>query len=204
MIVGIIVLLIGILMPALNKYYMSSLEAKSQAIIHLIDGACGQYRTDFDDYPPSRDNTNHNGWYGSELIVLFLTGYGPDPNGNGIMDGTLATDDGHDSYGFRLIPRGKVYNYGLEKLDTASTSGSRTEFTNVFNNRILYYRYDGTNYISSHNTGGPSSLDSTYAKNAEGTYFRRDYMLISQGLNEEWDPPHDIDSDDITNFFVSD
>ncbi|MCK4625995.1 MAG: hypothetical protein KAV00_11835 [Phycisphaerae bacterium] len=204
-IVSIIVLLIGLLLPALNKFRIAGKKTKVQAIINLIDGACQQYFTDFEDYPPSQDNDDYNGWTGSELIALFLTGYGLDTGGDGLPDrANLDADDGVDGYGFRLEQRGRVYGpyNGAEKLDTRIDT--RPEFVDVFGrlggNAILYYRYDGSIYNADHNNSDPTDPNS-YAKDSDGDYYRTDFILISRGRNEDWNAPKDGGSDDVTNFF---
>ncbi len=205
-VVVIIALLVGMLLPSLNRFIAMGEKAKTQATINLIDGACQQYFTDFEDYPPSRDATDYNGWTGSELVVLFLTGYGPDLNDDGIPDlANLDTDDGVEDYGFRVKPRQTPYHgpyNNVEKLDTRIDT--RPEFVDVFGesggNPILYYRWTGSSYNSLHNIGDPSNV-SSYAQNAGGKYYRTDFILISSGLNEDWDEPSAPKSDDVTNFF---
>ncbi|MCK4627245.1 MAG: hypothetical protein KAV00_18170 [Phycisphaerae bacterium] len=201
-IVGIIALLAGLLLPALNHFIIQSSKAKTQAAINLIDGACQHYFTDFDDYPPSHDS-NYSGWTGSELLVLFLTGYGPDAGNDGIPGADLSTDDGMPEYGFRLKQRGYVYGlYGVENL-RVHDGGGRPEFVDTFGafgNPILYYRWTGSNYDGDHNNDGPGELNS-YAKDSDGAYYRTDFILISKGHNQEWNAPSDMNSDDVTNFF---
>lgn len=224
-IVGIIALLTGILLPSLNKFRLAAAKAKTQSAINLIDGACRYYSNDFDDkYPPSQDATYSN-WYGGQLLVLFLTGYGPDPTDNGEPGANLATDDGVEGYGFRLAKRGDVYGpyNGSEQLQTKKVKDrtnnenvKRPVFVDTFGdsgNPILYYRWTGPNYDSSHNTGGPptDTALNDYAKNAAvpAAYYRTDFILISSGNNEQWENPCGIDndgvtvidSDDVTNFF---
>ncbi len=210
-IVSIIALLVGMLLPTLNKFRDVSRKAKTRAIISMIDGACQQYFTDFEDYPPSQDNDDYNGWTGSELITLFLTGYGPDKNDDGIPDvANLDTDDGVDGFGFRLEHRGWVYGqYGVEKLDTRINI--RPEFVDARlgesgGNPILYYRWTGSRYNASHNTNGPGdgsqAILDEYVRDADGgAYYRTDFILISRGLNGDWDEAGGAENDDVTNFF---
>lgn len=200
-VVGIIALLAGIVLPSLKQFIIRSNKAKTQSAINLIDGACRYYFNDFDAYPPSKDDT-YSGWTGSQLIVLFLTGYGPDPTNNGIPGADLASDDGVEGYGFRLAQRGEVYGpyNNTEKLDVRRDP--RPEFVDTFGtagNPILYYRWTGSNYDSSHNNGGPDNL-SRYAQDADGTYYTGDFILISRGHNEKWNAARDGGSDDVTNF----
>ncbi len=203
-VVGIIALLAGILLPSLNRFAILRDKAKTQSAINLIDGACRHYFNDFEDYPPSHDDA-YGGWTGSELLVLFLTGYGPDTGSDGVPGADIFSDDGVDGYGFRVVQRGDVHGPygGAEKL--AVRSDPRPEFVDtfgVFGNPILYYRWDSddSEYKSGHNTDGPGDL-TLYTQTADAAYYRSDFILISRGNNEVWDAPHDMNSDDVTNFF---
>ncbi|MCD4700142.1 MAG: type II secretion system GspH family protein [Phycisphaerae bacterium] len=218
-VVAIIVLLAGILLPALNKFRIAAKKAKTQSAINLIDGACRYYFNDFDGYPPSHDDTNYSGWYGGQLLALFLTGYGPDVGDNGAPGVNLATDDGVGGFGFRVAQRGNVYGPygGTEKLDTkrevandenelVDTSPFFVDTFGALGNCILYYRVGDSTYDSSDNRGdddkkgadGPEDVN-PYAQDG-GAYYRTDFILISRGHNEQWDPPSEGDSDDVTNF----
>ena len=189
------------LLPSLNRFRLVAAKAKTQSAINLIDGACRYYFNDFDDYPPSKD-ANYSGWTGSELLVLFLTGYGPDASGP-FPSADLSADDGVEGYGFRLAKRGDVYGpyNGTEKLDVRSDP--RPEFVDTFGafgNPILYYRWTGSNYDSDHNNDDPDDPNN-YAQNTDGAYYRTDFILISRGNNTDWNAPLEADSDDVTNFF---
>ena len=179
-IISIIVLLIGILVPALTSFQRNALRAKSFAIVNIIDGACKYYYDDFGDYPPSHiDNgvyqnwPDSGNWYGGQLIVLFLTGYAPDIETKGDPfgdndDKSILEDDGKDGFGFRLARRGKVYGpyNGTEKLDVKKDfvywdngpqnySAPYAFFADAFDGNILYYRFDksSSSYHASDNIG---------------------------------------------------
>ncbi len=185
-IISIIVLLIGILVPALTSFQRSAQRSKSLAIVHLIDGACKYYYDDFGDYPPSHiDNdvyqnwSDSGSWYGGQLIVLFLTGYAPDIETKGDPfgdndDKSILEDDGKDGFGFRVARRGKVYGpyNGVEKLSTIKDfhywdnglkdySVAHPFFADAFDGNILYYRFDksSSSYHATDNT-----LDATLRK----------------------------------------
>ncbi len=206
-VISIIALLVGMLLPTLNRFYLAAAKAKTRAAINLIDGACQYYFNDFKDYPPSNDNTTYGGWTGSELLVLFLTGYAGDPTSNGAPDGNLDVDDGVEGFGFRLARRGNVYGpyNGAEKLSVHKGGNDRPEFVDTFDKPgkpILYYRWDSgdSEYKSGHNTGDVLTNLTQYAQNADAAYYRTDFILISRGPNEQWNAPKDGDSDDVTNF----
>jgi type II secretory pathway pseudopilin PulG len=52
-VMSIIVILIGLLVPALNKVRQYAYEVKQQAQFHSIDAAIELFNSEFDDYPPS-------------------------------------------------------------------------------------------------------------------------------------------------------
>ena len=52
-VMSIIVILIGLLVPALNKVRQFAYEVKQQAQFHSIDAAIELFVSEFDDYPPS-------------------------------------------------------------------------------------------------------------------------------------------------------
>ncbi|MCK4601004.1 MAG: prepilin-type N-terminal cleavage/methylation domain-containing protein [Phycisphaerae bacterium] len=161
----IIALLLGIATPSIMSIRTSILVGQSRVTIGLIEGACEQYRNDFGDYPPSDDPDNYLGWYGCQLLPLFLIGYGPDAGGDGDPygednDKNLAEDDGRDGFGFRTTKRGMVYGpyNGTEKLQMKesyypiagggphnlndSTAGRQPAFVDAFDNVIAYFSRD--------------------------------------------------------------
>lgn len=55
-------------------------------------------------------------------------------------------------------------------------------------------------YRSEDNPDGPKDINA-YARNADGKFYRTDYLLLSAGPDGEWsDHARDDGSDDITNF----
>jgi prepilin-type N-terminal cleavage/methylation domain-containing protein len=86
-VISILLLLIGIAIPAFTGVVQRVHQNQSQAIINQLDGAIGMYRMDFSSSPtsPGSDanglppgnyvDSNNNTWYGCEAIVLYLTGY---------------------------------------------------------------------------------------------------------------------------------
>jgi len=52
-VMSIIVILIGLLVPALNKVKQYAYDVKQQAQFHSIDAAIELFNSEFDDYPPS-------------------------------------------------------------------------------------------------------------------------------------------------------
>jgi len=220
-VVSIIILLVGILVPSIGKVVQAGKNGVSQARIEMIEKACREYRVDFDEFPPSAAQ-EYSGWQGCELVVLFLQGYGPDPDPKGAPGDKLHTDDGKEGYGYRTQARGKVYGpyHGAETIPTKLPTGSnpRPYFVDAYEWPICYFRFDD-GYDSEHNSGGPGNgppnmgdnheLSPGYAKYIEQIgatkkyyYYRRDIALCSQGADGKWTEPSKGDSDDITNFFL--
>jgi type II secretory pathway pseudopilin PulG len=61
-VMSIIVILIGLLVPALNKVRQFAFDVKQQAQFHSIDAALELFVSEFDDYPPS-DRLDPDGAY---------------------------------------------------------------------------------------------------------------------------------------------
>ncbi len=200
-VVAIIGLLLSIGVPAGLKIYAQAKQKVSQSMIHQLDSACKTYHIDFDDYPPS---DTHYGRNGGALLCLLLTGYADDGDDNFTPSGDLSSDDGKDGFGFRLAFRGVIYGpyHGADKINAG---GTPPIFIDASGNRILYYRWDEDTslYIDAHNSDGPIDGDdiNTYAKDSSGNYYRRDFLLCTQGPNELWNMPNTGNSDDVTNFF---
>ena len=207
-VIVIIVLLASIAAPTASRYRRAARNGASLAAVRHIQGACVLYKADFDELPPSSGGGPYSGWQGCELVVLFLTGYGPDEGQDGTPGGDLKTDDGHEGFGFRLEHRGRAFPPYNEthKMDMAGgdTTRGHPYFVDAFGNPICYYRYDN-GYDADDNKGepgdGPANI-AAYAQDGEGQYYRKDLVLCSQGDNKKWNPPSQTgDNDDITNFF---
>lgn len=173
-IILIIGLLMGIMAPALALYKRRVMDNLSTITFRQLDAAVLLYREDFQDFPPSRD-TNYkkpdgmnpgSPWRGSQLLALFLTGYGPDPDGpdgarKGQPGGQLNLDDGCEGYGFRVLWRGKVYG-PYNDAHKAPMRGQYHHpdgpdykvprfFVDAYDNPILYYRKHASGYDANDN-----------------------------------------------------
>ena len=207
-VVAVLVLLIGILAPSVQKGLLLAKVRQTESAIAMLTEACKQYEIDFEDFPPSNDADDKmgNADEGKQIITLLLTGYPDDADDNWAPDtDDLSTDDGKTGYGFRTVTRGKVYGpyNGTENLKAA---GTPPVFQDAFDNDILYYRYDG-GYDAGHNNNGVSPqkytapTDEYLTKCAE---IRKDFLFLSPGPDRVYDPnPADTkaikSSDDITN-----
>jgi type II secretory pathway pseudopilin PulG len=194
-VIVILMLLMGILAPAATTALTRINRSISQSYIYAIQGGLESYHNDFGAYPPS----SVDDWHGSELVVLYLTGYADDDGDGEPTD--MTSDDGRDGWGFRTTKRGRVYGpyNGLEKLPM-TTEGGRREFIDKFDQRILYYRFEG-GYTDSDNEDGPANLNTDYAQYETDKYYRSDFILISPGPNTQWDnDPESRSADDVTNW----
>ena len=224
-IIVIIIILVGIIMPTVNRAQNAAQTSASMARIWLIDGACKMYHGDFDEYPSSTPvNIGDVRYRGRHRLVQELTGYFPDVDYDAKPSGAVQNDmydDGHDGLGFRMVHRGKVYGaaYGVEKLETfrervTNSLGDYKQvivFVDTFGNPIYYYRYISTGYgayVNNDNVSSgwgvspePPSVNSSYSRDLNGKYFRKDFILMSRGVDRQWMAfRSDQTTDDITNF----
>jgi type II secretory pathway pseudopilin PulG len=102
-VIGIIVVLIGLGLPAILKAYNTGLRTRTEADLQTIAQALEHYRTDFGDYPRFDDDNTANGLNtfsdrGARLLCRALIGPGPAiSNPAGAYGG-----DGADGPGFRV------------------------------------------------------------------------------------------------------
>jgi prepilin-type N-terminal cleavage/methylation domain-containing protein len=75
-VIGIILILIGILLPAVSKLRMSAYATDTSNEISQISNACGQYYSTFHAYPGPFSNDDTTGGPTSNLAVGFGTGSG--------------------------------------------------------------------------------------------------------------------------------
>lgn len=175
----IIGLLAAILVPAITAYRRKTLVEATKATMRCLEMGLNQYYQDFDDtFPPSRDGNNYPGWRGSQLLALYLIGYGPDASNDAVPQGRLDQDDGKDGPGFRLAKGGRagfVYGPygGAEKLPAtgqwSNPSNGLTQvvprfFIDAFDQPILYYRFTGASPSNAAGSGtytGDNGVEST-------------------------------------------
>ena len=201
-VVGVIMLLVGILMPSFNRAKMSMKKSASRANLSMIEQGCRQFYNDFKQvYPPS-NNSDMGGLDGRHLIVVYMTGYAddkPTANPDGTPGSDLSDDDGKTGWGWRTETRGRVHGpyHGTESIKIASDGGVKKVFLDAFGQSIYYYRYD-SGYNAGHNSNtGPDYL-------GDLPTYRRDFVLMSKGPDEEWGEfsgsKPETGFDDINNF----
>ena len=209
-VIAVIALLTGILLPAIQRAIMSARIVESRATIHTIASGIGMYQADFDrELPPSSGNNLQDKYgntasyvpdlQGKELLPLWLMGYAP--GGSGYMT-NLASADGLDGDGFRMVRRGKKYGPYVDAAKIPLVKyGSRPCFVDAFGNEILYYivHTDSNNSsIRTVNKGDNSNCfvekgksistaDSNFVSYIdECKYKRYDYLLLSPGPDHIW------------------
>ena len=223
----IIMLLLSIGIPSLMSFVEQARVSSTAASLNLLVDACGLYQQGFGAYPPSNrvdaglpneaPYNNPDTWQGCHFLYLFLTGWGPDPGTKGEpFEGTntLATDDGCAGFGFRTKKRGKVcgpYNEAHElpagrALPGAASQNNPPYFVNALEHRVLYYRWDpaaqsGDGGYNSTENEGPADINDYAAKDDQGNFYRRDFLLICPGPDGRWTRPRD-GGDDITNLKI--
>ena len=158
-VMGIILVLIGILLPALNKAHKSAVRTKMAAEIQLLTQGLDAYRLDFGDYP--RPSTTGSAPFGPEILCWALVAPGP-ASQDGFGD-PANQNNNLSGPGFRLRgTQGKVYGpyinidryligtRGTGNTVTAVTNGSYNDTNTVigdyYGNIILYFiRNKGAN-----------------------------------------------------------
>lgn len=195
-VIVILMILIAIGVPSIQAARKIFLTNVCYARLSVIKGACEAYRADWDEFPPSSYGATTQG---RQLLVQSLTGF---------LD---QAGDGQDGWGARKFIEGsttklgsKVYGpyNGAQDLPV-TISGTNRVFLDAFNNEFYYYRFVGStgSYETTHNTGGPTNL-LTLLKKADGTYWQKDYVIMSKGPDGTWDSGYinNAKKNDITNF----
>lgn len=227
-VVFIIGLLAALLAPAVSKYKIANMTSASMSTIHNLETACNLYASDFRTlfpmetdwgatslFPPSdataqaSDPAMAGITTGAQRLAYYLVGHQLD----------------NDNAGWQLETHGRVYGpYNnvdqirqRSNLAPGSSGTAHPYFVDAFENPILYYRCSYTKngspppaYIISYNSAenadqdvlklaGPADVNA-YAQNGTGgTYYRKDYILITAGADGVWTLPSQGTGDDITN-----
>ncbi len=200
----IMLLLLAVLAPTVQQIHRTIMRMTALTTVRLIEGGCKMYYEDFGEYPVSNDTTNYAGWDGKELLVLFMTGYGPDLNSDGTPGTDYSTDDGCNGFSFRTEKAGKEFGpyNGTEKIETTLSDNGRPVFVDAFDEEIYYYRYDSTlpggapfGYYATDNPDGPFDDHNDYNQGHTG------FVLATAGPDGVFEAYDDVlDTDDITNF----
>lgn len=205
----IMLLLLVVLVPTVQKIQRTIMRVAALTTVRLIQDGCKMYYENFGEYPISKDEMNYPGWDGKELLVLFMTGYGPDLNRDGTPGTNYSIDDGCEGLGFRTEKRGKKFGpyNGTQDIETKlSDDNSRPVFVDAFDEEIHYYRFDSV--LDLYNTADnptPPGLEGSahadylgYAKSMQ-----RDFILMTagpDGIFENYGDAAYKDTDDITSF----
>lgn len=185
-VIGIIIALIAILLPAVNKAYKNAQRTSMQADLAVISQALDAYRNDFGDYPRI-DSTlaqAQNAYPGSVILCWALIGPGPaNPLRSG--QGVITGGDGADGPGFRIrgtqgtihrsylnLDRFKIASISANGTTSIPTNGSfddgNTVILDRFGKPILYFPANKSVQVTSLGTYvGPSN----YPPNLPGTRF---------------------------------
>jgi len=211
-------LIIGV--PAAMRFQIQAKLNACRVTVNIIDKAVDMYHKQHKSYPSMEEMT-------SKLI-----GQSFDVDENDVAV-EVVDGDWHPGAGYRLEPRGTVYGpwNGVDKLArTGDYDGNpiaaRKHFLDAFGRPIWYCPFErptptldpkytdslGVFKFKTTNTetGEAITIDN-YAKDASGKYYRRDYILMSQGADGKWGLIRGTDSpggsagdivptDDITNF----
>ena len=202
-IIAILGLLIAMLAPAVQKVRRKFKINETKVYIAQINTGVEMFMDDHrDKTPPPSDGTypspggakNANPKTGAAGLVQCLLGYKSED------------DDGLDGPGFRRVRAGKSHGpYVSGDLPLTKIENEDPRFLDAFGNEILYYRWEGNGFVSSHNTGGPDNVMayvSNPADDGHRPHYRQDYIIISPGPDRAW-AEVDIKTrtvDDVANF----
>jgi type II secretion system protein G len=155
-VIGIILVLMGILLPSANRAYKEANRNSMRADLQTIEQALEAYKSDFGDYPrPGKLNGTGAFVGGPETLCWALIAPGP-------AFSTAVPSDGFDGPGFRLIPgtranppQGQVHQpyLNVDRFHYGTLNGivvtpwapgaviddSKTVIADRNNNVILYY-----------------------------------------------------------------
>jgi prepilin-type N-terminal cleavage/methylation domain-containing protein len=197
-VMGIIVLLVGLLMPAVNAAIVAARTAATRNIIDNLIAGLEAFRGDWGIYPPS-DNQHESGGpnYGYLAVAFYLMG----PTGTG-WGANVPTNSAY----YRRSPFSgeATAAYGPYFKPEAGTNVT-TYVVDAFKpgKNIFYFRYEPAD-TSSYNVANSGAVDSTMVTNfASQTHFellvkpkdpattgrrwvRTDYLLISSGADRFW------------------
>jgi type II secretory pathway pseudopilin PulG len=201
LVMGIIVMLVGLLFPAVNAAVTAVRTAATQTTINNLSAGLEAFKQDWGMYPPSE--TNKDGWTGTDgyyALIWYLMG------SKGTGWGSLAVTVSGDQ---PLGPFGGTASvaYGPYYKITAANPSLPEPVQDAFKPGmvIFYYRYDlGYNWQCNHgngilgNTAGTNfyselcfqlltkPLDPTSASATAQRWVRLDYLLISAGPDRYW------------------
>lgn len=108
-VIGVIVMLVGILLPAVNKAYTYAVRSHMQQNIQSIKSALESYKTDHSNYPliDYTDTQLATANYAGAVVLCWAL-VAP---GNTAQDGSGNYSSGTDlpAPGFSIVPKGQVY-----------------------------------------------------------------------------------------------
>ena len=198
----VIAMLLAIGIPAAMKFRTQAKINACRVTVNIVDKAVDMYHKQHKRYPEAKE-------MGGKLIGMSFK-----------MSGGKLTevDDGHPGPGYRLQPRGTVYGpwNGVDKLPRSgnqlSTGQSdRVHFVDAFGGYIWYCPFKESTYTDRQfdktdtEIGVTISSIADYAQDSSGRFYRRDYILMSQGANSKWGlirgaGSDTVPTDDVTNF----
>ena len=188
-VISIILLLVGIMFPAINRFRAAARRNAAKATIGLIDRGVKLFKIDFKQFPVS------------EKLYNQLTGW---RQGSWVLDGSWSYEaDGDDVWGFRTAARGKVYGpyvetpdkmkiWVNEQGDPIEKNGARF-FADSWNNPVFYGRVVPHPTLPKERMVETTSASDCHDLNGKTiTYLaklreqRNDFILATAGSNEMW------------------
>lgn len=140
-VIGIIAILAGLLLPAVNHMRRSALITGEKADFQTIASALEQYKADFGDYPRNSQLptwSTQNGSYPAMMYFTLATALlGPGP----AVTGATGLGDGNDGPGFRSQETNIVSGYasimqGTTMLQFTADANMATQYATFTNNFV--------------------------------------------------------------------
>jgi type II secretory pathway pseudopilin PulG len=197
LVMSIIIMLVGLLLPAVNAAVVAVRAAASENTIHQLEAALETFRGDWGMYPPSKlgkDGWNQSPGNGYDALLWYLVG----PEGRGW--GSLSVNKVSPFGGIASAPYGPYYK------TSDPGSGGLSPIQDAFKppKYIFYYRCEPADGDSAYDYGNNNAgnVDTTIGCFTQrgfpllvkpkdpvtGTYrwVRPDYLLICAGADRFW------------------
>jgi len=204
LVMGIIVMLVGLLFPAVNAAVMAVRAAATESAVHNIEAGLEAFKTDWTLYPPSK--VGKDGWLqnpgdGYYALMYYLTG--PEGKGWGSLSQTTTQT--------KVGPFGGTATgaYGPYYKATESGSGAIAAVQPIQDafkpaKYIFYYRFEPLEQRAfDYRDNNASNADATIGNflsdmcfeflvkpydpvSRTARWVRQDYLLISAGADRYW------------------
>ncbi len=183
-VISIIMLLVGIMFPAIQRARMTAKRNASKATLNVISGGIGRFKADFGYLPCSRRFLNKNP--DSTMLYRQLTGWNY---------GATKFNPNSEDWGFRTARAGKKWGPYVEEpskmaiwLDDQGDpeGGDERFFADVWNNPVFYGRATTTSFETTSASATKDQDGKTISYLTKARESRNDFILATAGSNWLW------------------